>query len=61
MTLRRAGPGIELVVSDDGRGGADPAGSGLMGLRDRVAARGGRLGLDSPRGAGTTITATLPS
>ena len=34
---------LRLVVDDDGRGGADPAGSGLRGLADRVEAVGGRL------------------
>jgi signal transduction histidine kinase len=52
-----------LVVSvwDDGRGGAVvTAGSGLAGLRDRVAAIGGVLNLDSRRGAGTRVEARLP-
>jgi signal transduction histidine kinase/uncharacterized protein YhfF len=48
-------------VSDDGAGGADPlAGSGLAGLADRVAALGGELRIDSPAGAGTTLTAVIP-
>jgi signal transduction histidine kinase len=59
--LRRAARGIELIVADDGRGGAHPGGSGLAGLSDRVAAHGGRLRVDSPPGAGTVITATLPA
>ena len=47
--------------SDDGVGGADPAGgSGLRGLADRVEALGGRLTIDSPLGAGTTLRAELP-
>ena len=42
-------------------GGADPAaGSGLVGLRDRVEARGGTITIDSPQGRGTTLLATLP-
>ena len=51
---------VALLVSDDGRGGADPSGSGLQGLSDRLAARGGRLLVESPPGAGTKVTATLP-
>jgi signal transduction histidine kinase/uncharacterized protein YhfF len=48
-------------IADDGCGGADPAGgSGLAGLSDRVAALGGVLVVDSPAGAGTTLTATIP-
>jgi len=51
-----------LEVSDDGAGGADPAGgSGLRGLADRVEALGGRLTIDSPLGAGTTLRAEIPA
>jgi signal transduction histidine kinase len=52
-----------LVVSvvDDGVGGAAPRnGSGLTGLRDRVAAQGGTLRIDSGPGQGTTLTAEFP-
>jgi signal transduction histidine kinase len=50
-----------VEVSDDGRGGADAGrGSGLLGLADRLEALGGRLGLDSPAGEGTRLTAELP-
>ena len=52
---------LTLVVRDDGRGGADPAtGSGLIGLDDRVQALGGTLVVDSPTGAGTTLSVALP-
>jgi signal transduction histidine kinase len=52
---------LRVTVRDDGRGGANPAdGSGLVGLRDRVEALGGRLRLDSPPGTGTTLRAELP-
>jgi signal transduction histidine kinase len=46
-----AGDGVLRVrVCDDGRGGADFAGgSGLVGLKDRAEALGGRLGVQSPR------------
>lgn len=50
-----------LIVEDDGAGGAHPAGgSGLDGLARRVAARGGRLLVDSPTGGGTRIVAEIP-
>jgi PAS domain S-box-containing protein len=50
-----------VEVSDDGKGGADPArGSGLRGLVDRVEALEGRLAVDSPRGAGTRVRAEIP-
>ncbi len=57
-----AAPGGPLTVriEDDGRGGADPAGSGLTGLRGRVAALDGVLRIDSPLGGPTTIVAELP-
>jgi signal transduction histidine kinase len=53
---------VALVrVRDDGVGGASSRGDGgLRGLADRVAAAGGRLDVDSPRGGGTTISAELP-
>jgi signal transduction histidine kinase len=44
-------------VRDDGLGGAS---FGLAGLRDRAEALGGRIQLDSPRGAGTTVRIVLP-
>jgi len=51
---------LTLTVRDDGVGGADPAGgTGLIGLRDRVEALGGRLEITSPRGVGTTLTMRL--
>ena len=52
-----------LVVSvvDDGVGGALPTNrSGLTGLSDRVAARGGTLRIDSAAGHGTTLLAVFP-
>jgi glucose-6-phosphate-specific signal transduction histidine kinase len=53
---------LHVTVADNGRGGADPAtGSGLRGLADRVAAIGGDLDVASPSGAGTTLTAWLPT
>jgi signal transduction histidine kinase len=48
-------------VRDDGRGGADlGGGSGLVGLKDRVEALGGRLSVQSAPGAGTAVQAELP-
>ena len=51
---------LRVEVRDDGVGGADPAGHGLVGMSDRVSALGGRLDIDSPPGAGTLLTASLP-
>ena len=51
-----------VTVRDDGVGGADPsAGSGLQGLRDRLAALDGSLEIDSLPGTGTQLRARLPS
>ena len=55
------GGALRVEVRDDGRGGADPAaGSGLIGLRDRVEAIGGTMSLTSPPGAGTSLRVELP-
>ena len=44
---------LRVAVRDDGRGGADLAGgTGLLGLKDRVEALGGRILLDSPTRSG---------
>jgi signal transduction histidine kinase len=52
---------VRLDVTDDGRGGAHMGnGSGLVGLRDRVEALGGKLTLASGRGRGTHVSASLP-
>lgn len=52
---------LRLVVADDGVGGAQPsAGSGLIGLKDRVEAVAGRLEVTSPPGVGTTLAVTFP-
>jgi signal transduction histidine kinase len=51
---------LRIEVRDDGIGGADPHSHGLVGMSDRVAALRGRLELQSPPGAGTTVVATLP-
>jgi signal transduction histidine kinase len=49
-----------LSVSDDGAGGADPGGSGLSGLAQRVSTVDGRLEIASPPGGPTRITVELP-
>ena len=54
------GPVLLVEVRDDGVGGANREGAGLVGLDDRVAALGGALRVESPAGGGTLIAATLP-
>ena len=52
---------LRVKVADDGVGGAEfSGGTGLLGLKDRVDALGGRIDLHSPRGGGTTLRVTLP-
>jgi signal transduction histidine kinase len=52
---------LHVGVHDDGLGGADPAcGSGLVGLKDRAAAIGGTISLQSPPGGGTSLHVQLP-
>ena len=52
---------LHLTISDDGIGGAVAGGgSGLIGLKDRVEALAGRLGISSPPGSGTTLNVVIP-
>ncbi len=61
VNVQEVESGLRVSVRDDGVGGADfAAGSGLVGLKDRVEALGGRMSVASPRGAGTSIQVELP-
>jgi signal transduction histidine kinase len=51
---------LHLMVRDDGTGGADAGGHGLVGMNDRITALGGSFELDSRAGGGTAIMASLP-
>ncbi|MFE7094863.1 sensor histidine kinase [Streptomyces erythrochromogenes] len=51
---------LRVTVTDDGRGGADPDGSGLRGLRRRIEPFDGTFVLHSPRGGPTTATLEIP-
>ena len=51
---------LHLEIRDDGIGGADPNGHGLVGMDDRVTALGGRLSIKSLAGGGTLVAATVP-
>jgi signal transduction histidine kinase len=57
------GSGLRVGIADDGKG-FDPSarrqGLGLVGLRERVEALGGRFELESSPGAGTRIEITIP-
>lgn len=51
---------LSLEIRDDGTGGADLAGTGIAGMRDRAEALGGILAVESPSCGGTTVRAVLP-
>jgi two-component system sensor histidine kinase DesK len=51
--------GTALRIEDDGRGGIEREGNGLRGMRERLAALGGGLLVDSS--SGTRLTATIPA
>ncbi|MCR2764280.1 PAS domain S-box protein [Microbacterium sp. zg.B48] len=63
VALAEEGEDLVLQVRDDGVGGAtfDSEGTGLVGVVDRVAAIGGSVRIDSPRGAGTAVVIRLPT
>ncbi|WP_214402984.1 sensor histidine kinase [Pseudonocardia lacus] len=66
LTLSYLGDTVTLDVDDDGRGFAGPpptrpdGGFGLIGMRERIAALGGRLDVESAPGEGTTVAAAVP-
>jgi signal transduction histidine kinase len=49
-----------VEVADDGVGGADQAGRGLTGLRERLAGHGGELRVLAGPVAGTRVVAEIP-
>jgi signal transduction histidine kinase len=61
VTVRSRAGRLHLTISDDGRGGADEnGGSGLTGIRGRIAAHDGTFTVTSPSGGPTTLKAELP-
>lgn len=58
VALNESGSTTNLSVSDNGRGGVFVEGSGLNGMRERLIASGGELGIDSTDGM--AISASLP-
>jgi ligand-binding sensor domain-containing protein/signal transduction histidine kinase len=68
ILVRYTESGVGLEVTDDGLGfevrNEAPAESrhfGLIGMKERVEAAGGRFRIESRRGAGTTVIATMPT
>lgn len=58
ISIRPSESQCMMTIVDDGRGGNQPFGSGLSGMRERLEVLGGSLTRDG-RG-GTTLTVTLP-
>jgi signal transduction histidine kinase len=52
--------GLRVEVADDGVGGADQAGHGLTGLRERLAGQGGELQVLAGAPGGTRVVAEIP-
>jgi PAS domain S-box-containing protein len=68
VTLRQDGETVQCSIADDGVGW-DPCETssyrakpclGLIGIRERIAALGGTMALNTKRGQGTTLSLTVP-
>lgn len=67
VTIDRVAGGVRARVSDDGRGFSRQAAAtsdrqsfGILGMRERAAAMGGSLRVESQPGRGTTVEAIIP-
>jgi signal transduction histidine kinase len=60
IEIHRTTATVGITLTDDGRGGADPTGTGLDGLRRRVEALDGVLSVTSPAGGPTVLHAEFP-
>jgi two-component system sensor histidine kinase DesK len=60
IAFTREAKTVQLCIGDDGCGGVQADGNGLAGMRDRVRALGGTLGVDSPRNGGTRLCVRVP-
>lgn len=58
LSMRVTETSCAMTITDDGRGGTAPFGSGLTGMRERVEVLGGSLVREGRNG--TTLTVTLP-
>ncbi|MEU4832070.1 histidine kinase [Streptosporangium sp. NPDC023615] len=61
LSLTARPGGLELRISDDGRGGAIDEGAGMRGMRERALLIGARLSVVSPPGGGTDVRLTVPT
>ena len=60
VAVRISAGELVMDVTDDGVGGADPAGRGLANIMDRAGAAGGQAVIDSPPGRGTRLQLRIP-
>lgn len=64
ISITTVGAGVRLRVTDDGRGPAGLAGSGITGMRERISALGGHVEVGDPQGRdnrhGTVVEVTVP-
>jgi signal transduction histidine kinase len=60
VDVREEDGSVIATITDNGRGGADPAGSGLRGLADRIEALGGTLLIVPRPTGGTMVEARIP-
>ena len=60
VDLRVAGKEVVATVSDDGVGGVDREGRGILGMESRVDRLAGTLTFRSPPGGGTSVIVHLP-
>lgn len=64
ISITTIGDDVRLEVSDDGRGSAGLAGSGITGMRERITALGGQVAVGDPKGRddrhGTVVEVTVP-
>ncbi|WEN16485.1 sensor histidine kinase [Rhodanobacter sp. AS-Z3] len=60
IELRREHAAVCMQIKDNGRGGLARDGNGMTGMRERVRAMGGTLGVESPLGGGTQLRVLVP-
>ncbi|AWH35536.1 two-component sensor histidine kinase [Stenotrophomonas sp. ZAC14D1_NAIMI4_6] len=60
VEFMQEGRQLVMQIRDDGRGGLQAEGNGMCGMRERVAALGGQLQVQSGKGEGTLLTLRVP-